>query len=207
MIGLELTGFIILGYLGRNGKIRKSNFSDILMTLLFWVCFLNFTINLTICDGFKNPAFKTACVTVYSLVYFANLVLINCTLNSKRVWIVNQMLMVDLLRALLLWTNGNKVLLIIFLVLFLVTSLGIVFVRPVFHLSSHNGLAQIVNSLSFSLAIVSIVKLSTSSNQSFTLLELTFSVILTYLLFLLVQKWLSYKISKLYSKSFSVQKT
>ena len=89
----------------------------------------------------------------------------------------------------------------------LVTSLGIVFVRPVFHLSIQNRLAQMLTSLSFTLAIVSTVKLSTSSNQSFTLLELTFLVILTYLLFLLLQKWLSYKISKLYNKSFSVQKT
>lgn len=164
MIGLQLAGSVILAYLGKNGNVRKSNFAGILMNLLFWVCFLNFTLNLTICDGFKDSAFKTASIVVYSLVFFANLVLVNCTLNSRRIWIVNQMLMVDLLRLLMLWTNGNKVLLVICLVLYFLVSIGVVFFRPVFHLSSHNRFAQMLTSLSLSLTIVSIVKLCGSFN-------------------------------------------
>jgi hypothetical protein len=114
--------------------------------------------------------------------------------------------MVDILRVLLLWANGSKILLIICLVLYLTVSLGVIFFRPIFHLSSQNGISQMIVSLTLSLSIVSIVKLSASPHESVTLLELTVFILFTCLMFLAVQKWLHHTISKLYFRSFSGQK-
>lgn len=190
MIGLQLAGIAALMYLAKNGNVRKSNFIDFFIGFLFWNSFLNFTINFSVCDGFSKTVFKTISIVGFSLLFLVNLLLFNCTLNSKRTWLANQMLIVDILRFLLLWTNGNKVLLIMCLVLYLMASSGVIFFRPIFHLSSQNRFSQIVVSLTLSLLFISIVKLSVPSHESVTLLELTVLVLLTFLIFLAIQKWL-----------------
>jgi hypothetical protein len=190
MIGSQLAGIATLMYLAKNGNVRKSNFIDFFMGFLFWNSFINFTINCSVCDGFNNTVFKTISIVGFSLLFLVNVLLFNCTLNSKRTWLFNQMLVVDILRLLLLWINGNKVLLIMCLVLYFMASFGVIFFRPIFHLSSQNRFSQMIVSLTLSLLFISIVKLSVPSQKSVTLLELTVLVLLTFLVLLAVQKWL-----------------
>lgn len=98
-------------------------------------------------------------------MYILNIILFNFTLSAKRVWGINQMLMLDVLKILLLWTNGSKVLIILCLSGYLLVSIPEIVLRPVFHLSSQNKYFQLIISFSLYFSVLTLTKICTQSNS------------------------------------------
>jgi hypothetical protein len=122
----------------------------------------------------------------------------NFTFSSKRIWPINQLLIFDLLRIGILWTNGsNTILQIIVLITFLVFSLCMAFSRPIFHLTSQNKFVQLIFATSFYLSIFICSKIFTESYGFKNIIyEIIFGFSSIIVIYLSLEKWLHFKISK-----------
>lgn len=122
----------------------------------------------------------------------------NFTFSCKRIWPINQLLIFDLLRIGILWTNGSyKILQIIVLIAFLVFSTCMTFFRPIFHLTSQNKFVQFIFAISFYLSIFICSKIFTESYGFKNIIyEVVFGFSSIIVIYLSLEKWLHFKISK-----------
>lgn len=122
----------------------------------------------------------------------------NFTFSCKRIWPINQLLIFDLLRIEILWTNGSyKILQIIVLIAFLVFSTCMTFFRPIFHLTSQNKFVQFIFAISFYLSIFICSKILTESYGFKNIIyEVVFGFSSIIVIYLWLEKWLHFKISK-----------
>jgi len=139
-----------------------SHFVNLILKLLFWASFINYSLNLCFLHGFQDTTFKNVGITLYSLIFLSNLTLFNFTLKSKRIWAVNQLLVLDLLRLASVWVNGSKPLIVILLSIYLLVSGSVMILRPIFHLSKQNKVAHYLVSFSLYLSIFTIAKICSS---------------------------------------------
>ena len=128
------------------------------LTLLFYLTLFNFTYGMDFAYNINKNSYRTAAIFIYTVGYIISIGIMNCSFNSKRIWQVNQLLVLDILRLVLLWTNGSKILILICLFLYLMVSALVIILRPIFHNSTYNYVTHILVSLSLSLAMIAISK-------------------------------------------------
>ena len=83
-----------------------------------------------------------------TLLFFFNALLFNFTLGCNRIWGMNQLFAIDLLRLMCILANGNRILIVMVMVVYLMVSIGVGFFRPVYLLSAQNKYAQMIAAIS-----------------------------------------------------------
>lgn len=117
-------------------KVKKSAFENFLIKTVFYLSFINFTINVNFLASFSSQSYKIVVFLLFGVCFLLNILIHNFTLGSKRIWGLNALFMVDFLRIFIVFADRNQVFIIMCLAFVLVTLSLIIYFRPIFHLSS-----------------------------------------------------------------------
>lgn len=135
MFGFQLLSYISIACLAKRNNILKSNLAQIFLKILFFLSLINHTVNLPLACGFDSTQFRIPSMVICIIFFILNSSLFNFTLASNRIWGLNQMFVLDLMRLACVLAYEKKMIVIV-MVIYLLASILVTFFRPVYLLSA-----------------------------------------------------------------------
>ncbi len=108
LVFIQLIGLVFIIYLKYKNKLNKSNLAQMILNFLFHSCLANFTMTLDLVTNLQQNTYRTVGIISITMIYAINLGILNFTLNSKRIWPINQLFLLDILRLVTIWFMDRK---------------------------------------------------------------------------------------------------